>query len=149
MFSGFGITEDRLIFLGYTQKIEHLKAYNSVDIVLDTFPHGGGMTTMESLWMGVPVVGLVSPEKFVGRIFETICRPLGLEEWMARDIDEYHDIAVQWAGRADGLSKIRHELRDWISEVYFRFPRDAEKSYRLIWKGWCDGVAPSPLYPLS
>jgi predicted O-linked N-acetylglucosamine transferase (SPINDLY family) len=149
MFSGFGITEDRLIFLGYTQKIEHLKAYNSVDIVLDTFPHGGGMTTMESLWMGVPVVGLVSPEKFVGRIFETICRPLGLEEWVARDIDEYHEIAVQWAGRADELSKIRHELRDWISEVYFRFPRDAEKSYRLIWKGWCDGVAPSPLYPLS
>ena len=148
-FSSFGVTEDRLILLGKTDQFEHLEAHNRVDIVFDTFPHGGGITTMDSMWMGVPVLGLLLPNKIIGRSIDFICKPVGLEDWSARNLNEYHDIAVEWAGRTKDLSTLRQELRERFSDVYLRFHRDVETSYRLIWQRWCKGEMPSPLYPLS
>ena len=148
-FSERGIDQDRLILLGGTPQRQHLEAYGRIDIALDTFPAGGGITTLESLWMGVPVVGLNDSLKFSNRQIEFTCRPLGLGEWISRATDEYRAIALQWADRGQDLSKIRQQLRQRISEVYFRFPRDVEKAYRLIWKRWCDGDAASTLYPLT
>lgn len=146
-FAGFGINPDRLILLGRTDQHEHLETHNKVDIVLDTFPHSGGMTTMESLWMGVPVIGMVSQEKMGGRISEIICAPLGLDEWYTRNVDEYPKIAVHWAKRLDDLATIRQGLRQRVSDVYSRFPLNVEKAYRLIWQRWCKGEEPTPLYP--
>ena len=148
-FSERGISQDRLILLGGTPQRQHLETYNRIDITLDTLPHGGGVNTLESLWMGVPAVGLTCPSKFTGRMIDFICRPLGLGEWITKETDEYHAIAVKWAGRESDLSKIRQNLRQRMSEVYSRFPQDVEKAYRLIWKRWCNGEEPSPLYPLS
>ena len=104
---------------------------------------------MESLWMGVPVIGHPNPKKAGGRIFEMISRPLELDGWVARSIEEYCSLAVQWAGQPDELTKIRYELRPKILEIFSRFPKDIEKSYRLIWQRWCKGEKPSPLYPLE
>jgi len=148
-FSGLGIAEDRLILLGKTEQHEHLEAHNRVDMVLDTFPHGGGITTMDSLWMGVPVIGLVDKNKAGGRIIDCVESPVGLEDWVARDHEQYHAIALQWAGRTEQLAAIRENLRQRVSDVYFRFPQDVEKSYRLIWQRWCKTEQPAPLYPLS
>jgi len=146
-FSAFGITEDRLILLGQTDLRAHLEAHNLVDIVFDTFPHGGGITTLDSLWMGVPVIGQVNPKKAGGRMIESICHPLGLADCATESAAEYHDIALNWAPRIDELSRLRQELRERFSSVYFRFHQDVEKSYRLIWRRWCAGEAPSPLHP--
>lgn len=149
IFSHLGIGEERLILLGKTEQREHLEAHNRVDMVLDTFPHGGGITTMDSLWMGVPVIGLADKNKAGGRIIDCVESPVGLEDWVARDLEQYHAIALQWAGQTEQLAHIRQQLRKRVSDVYFRFPQDVEKSYRLIWQRWCAGEQPSPLYPLS
>ncbi|NQU56992.1 MAG: tetratricopeptide repeat protein [Rhodospirillales bacterium] len=147
-FSGLGISEDRLTLLGKTQQREHLEHHNRVDIMLDTFPHGGGITTLESLWMGVPVIGLVNAGKAGGRVIDCVVRPVGLEDWIAHNIEEYHALALGWAGRTKELAQIRQELRQRVADVYFRFPQDVEKSYRLIWRRWCQREKASPLYPL-
>jgi len=146
-FSSFGIAEDRLIVLGKTDQRAHLEAHNLVDIVFDTFPHGGGITTLDSLWMGVPVIGQMNPKKAGGRMIESICQPLGLTDCVAESSAEYHAIALDWATRVEDLSHLRQGLRERFSNVYFRFHQDVEKSYRLIWRRWCAGEAPSPLYP--
>ena len=148
-FSSFGIGEERLVLLGQTDHRGHLEAHNQVDIVFDSFPHCGGITTLDSLWMGIPVLGLSNPNKFGSRIIESICDPLKLESWVARNTEEYHDIAVNWATRREELVKIRQVLRQQFKEVYFRFPQDVEKAYRLIWQRWCRDEPPSPLSPLS
>ena len=147
-FSERGIHQDRLILLGRTSQREHLEACNRIDITLDTFPHGGGITTMESLWMGVPVVGLTDSSDHASRSISIICGPLGLDEWIAESTGEYHAIAMEWAGKRQALADLRPGLRQRVSEVYSRFPRDVEKAYRLIWKRWCTGEKPSPLSPL-
>jgi len=136
-----------LIVLGKTDQRAHLEAHNLVDIVFDTFPHGGGITTLDSLWMGVPVIGQMNPKKAGGRMIESICQPLGLTDCVAESSAEYHAIALDWATRVEDLSHLRQGLRERFSNVYFRFHQDVEKSYRLIWRRWCAGEAPSPLYP--
>ncbi|OHC76827.1 MAG: hypothetical protein A3G18_03465 [Rhodospirillales bacterium RIFCSPLOWO2_12_FULL_58_28] len=145
-FSGEGIAEDRLILLGRTPQPEHLKTYGRVDIALDTFPQGGGMTTLESLWMGVPVVGFADDVKIDSRMIRVFCEPLGLHDWVAAGADEYRQIAVIMAGRTDMLAELRRELRGRVLDLYSGFVKDMERAYGVIWKRWCDGEKPSPLH---
>ncbi len=144
-FSGHGIAKDRLILLSKTSHAEHLEAYNRVDVSLDTFPQGGGITTLESLWMGTPVVGLLDSLKIIGRQIAFTCRPLGLDAWIAESTEDYHRIAVEWAGRRQELAELGSEMRGRIEGVYGRFTRDVEDAYRTIWKRWRNDEAPSPL----
>lgn len=134
-----GVAEDRLILLGKSPQRQHLEAHNRVDIVFDSVPHGGGITTLESLWMGVPVIGLSDKTKAGGRIIDSICGPLDLEEWVSQSSDQYQAIAIEMAARSDLLSKIRGQLRGRVSNVFGRFHKDVESSYREIWKHWCAG----------
>jgi len=148
LFAAFGIAAERLIFLGKTNRHEHLAAHNRVDILLDSFPHGGGITVMESIWMGVPVIGLINPKKAGGRIIQSICQPLGLAQWSTRSAADYRALAVNWAGRDEALSNLRQQLRQRLWAVYASFPGDVEKAYRMIWQRWCRGEEPDALYPL-
>ena len=144
-FSKLGIAADRLILRGLTDHATHLKAHDQVDLVLDTFPHGGGITALESLWMGVPLIGINDPSKAGGRIPAMISEPLGLGGFVVDTPEAFHDTAVAWSGHIDALSLIRQNLRERLVDLYESFPNDVEKAYREIWSRWCKGEAPSPL----
>ena len=62
-----GVSEKRIDLRGRTSQQEHLAVYQEIDIALDPFPHGGGMSSLESVWMGVPVISLYSESKIVSR----------------------------------------------------------------------------------
>lgn len=55
-FGSLGIAPERLDFHGATAHVEHLQWFQHIDLVLDSFPYTGGMTTCDALWMGVPVL---------------------------------------------------------------------------------------------
>ncbi|SVB24131.1 uncharacterized protein METZ01_LOCUS176985, partial [marine metagenome] len=95
--SHLGVAPNKVILLGGTSQYEHLNTYNQVDISLDPFPYGGGITTFESLCMGSPVVGLTGGLKQSHRNSSAILSPLGLNEWVAKTKDEYVEIACHWA----------------------------------------------------
>jgi predicted O-linked N-acetylglucosamine transferase (SPINDLY family) len=89
---------------------EYLAAYREVDVALDPFPFSGSVTTCESLWMGVPVI--TSPrETFASRHTLSHLSNVGLTETIARDLDEYVDLAVSLAGDLPRLGALRAGLR--------------------------------------
>ena len=73
-FTDAGIDPERLILMGKTSWSDHMLAFNRIDIALDSFPHSGGVTTLESVAMGVPVVALRWPT-IVGRLGTPTLRP--------------------------------------------------------------------------
>jgi protein O-GlcNAc transferase len=83
---------------------------NGVDIALDPFPHSGGITTCEALWMGVPVISLPG-KTFAGRHSLSHLSNVGFTETVAGDVQEYVELAVQLAADIPKLAKWRGELR--------------------------------------
>ena len=93
--------------LGYA---DYLGLYDKVDIGLDTFPYCGGTTTMESLWMGVPVVTMRGATQ-ASNGGASILSNVGLPEFIADDPQGYVAIARRLAADSDGLDKLRRGLR--------------------------------------
>ena len=139
-FEKAGVSRDRITLLGKTPWLEHVRVYNRVDLVLDPFPHGGGVTTLESIQMGVPVVTLRYPT-FAGRASASILATLGLTEWIAESQDDYVRIAVEKSRDLAALSALRGKLRPLFERSLLGDPdyylRAAEKEYRALWRKWC------------
>ena len=102
--SSEGIDPQRVRFAGIVPASEYLHLYQQIDIALDTFPYGGGTTTCDALWMGVPVVSLVG-QTAVGRGGLSILSNVGLPELVARSEEEYVRIAVELANDLPRLSQ--------------------------------------------
>jgi hypothetical protein len=51
-----GVSTEHLTIFGNTDRTSHFSAYQMIGIALDPFPHGGGLTTLDAIWMGVPVL---------------------------------------------------------------------------------------------
>lgn len=112
-FTKKGIAKDRLILESFSPRQEFLDRYNEVDISLDSFPYGGGVTTIESLTMGVPVVTWHG-DRWMSRASSSYLRVLGHAELVAKTLDEYVEIAVSLSKKIDSLKKYRANLRDKI-----------------------------------
>lgn len=143
-FEGHGISFDRVMIEGGEPHPGFLDVYNRIDIALDPHPYTGGLTTCEALWMGVPVVTLPG-ETFAGRHAETHLTNADMREWIAKDEQDYIDIAVKWANDIEGLAKLRSGLREHVSKTPLvdgpRFARNFEIALRHMWSDWCDQKA--------
>lgn len=106
-----GITQDRIVFIA--TDVNHLECYNYIDIALDTFPHTGGTTTCETLWMGVPLVTLVGP-CFFERISYSNLSNVELSDLCAYSVEGYKKIAVGLAYDKERRRALRRTLRDVI-----------------------------------
>ena len=144
--SHLGIAPNKVILLGQTSQYEHLKTYNQVDISLDPFPYGGGITTYESLFMGTPVVSLINDLKIVHRNSSATLLPLGLDDWVAKTKDEYVEIVCNWANNLENLSRLREQLRGRMEERMAGFVPQVEIAYREMWSRWCRREESSSIY---
>jgi protein O-GlcNAc transferase len=112
-FAARDVDPDRVAFIGI--RGNHLKHYNSIDIALDSFPHTGGTTTCETLWMGVPVVAMIGPG-FPERLSYSNLSNAGLGELAVRTPEDYVATAAALAGDAARRRELRHGLRRMIRE---------------------------------
>jgi protein O-GlcNAc transferase len=139
-----GVRGDRVQLKGASPHAEHLKAYHDVDLGLDPYPHGGGVSTLEALWMGVPVVtmkGQTAPS----RLSASILTALKMQEWTADSRESYVRIALEATKNLPGLAKLRQELRARATESIVgdsrRYVAAAETTYRSLWRRWCNAEA--------
>ncbi|MHB9117855.1 MAG: tetratricopeptide repeat protein [Burkholderiales bacterium] len=141
-FAAHGIGPERLILEGTVpQRAEHLASYHRIDIALDPFPYPGITTSVEGLWMGVPVLTLTG-ECFQSRQGVGLLMNAGLPEWIAADADDYVARAMAHAGDLPRLADLRSGLRQQVlASPIFDAPRFAshfEAALRGMWTQWCD-----------
>jgi predicted O-linked N-acetylglucosamine transferase (SPINDLY family) len=139
-FKNAGLPVDRIVMMGGSTWFEHMTAYRSVDIALDPFPHGGGMTAMEGCMMGVPVITLNWP-MLTGRLSASLMTTLGLTDWIAQTQQEYVEMAVQKAADLQSLSALRGKLRRiFLASIVGdqkAYVSRVEQEYRQLWREWC------------
>jgi predicted O-linked N-acetylglucosamine transferase (SPINDLY family) len=140
-----GIAAERLILLGGSDWLTHLGTFSQIDICLDPFPHGGGVTTLEGLKMGVPVVTLNWPT-LVGRLSASILTTLGLTDWVANSREDYVRLAADKARDLAALSQVRATLRERFDSSVIgdnaAYVAAVEAEYRQLWLRWCGRQTP-------
>ena len=141
----FGIAAERVDLLGFVPGPDHLGVHNRADIMLDTLPFAGGQTTVDALWMGVPVVTLIGPT-VCGRYGYSHLNRVGVPELAARNEAAFVEIATTLAGDAGRLGHYRQTLRPALkASSLFDAPRhvgELEDAYRVMWRRWCEGLEP-------
>lgn len=138
-----GIASERLIFLPLAgSEAEHRTNLTIADIVLDTYPYNGATTTMETLWMGIPMVTRVG-QQFSARNSYTMMINAGITEGIAWTDEEY----VEWGiklGKDENLrQQIAWKLRKnrqtaplWNGK---QFTREMENAYEQMWQKYIEG----------
>jgi predicted O-linked N-acetylglucosamine transferase (SPINDLY family) len=139
-FAEFFVDPKRIEFEGFGSRAQVLAAYNQVDIGLDPFPFNGGLTTIESLWMGVPVVNLRG-RRFAAHATETFLSAVGLNDWVVNSAEEYIKKVKEATDAPAQLAQLRGDLRRRVlgSPLFSHAPfvTDLEAAYRKAWEIRC------------
>jgi predicted O-linked N-acetylglucosamine transferase (SPINDLY family) len=136
-----GVSPGRVTFIGHQPRQAYLGLYHQIDVVLDTFPYNGHTTSLDSLWMGVPVITLVG-QTAVGRAGLSQLTNLGLPELIGGMPEDFVRIAVDLAGDLPRLGDLRATLRGRMEASPLMdvegFARGIEAAYRSMWQRWCE-----------
>lgn len=140
LLAAHGVAPDRLTVVEPQPRPEYLALYQRIDVALDPFPYNGHTTSLDALWMGVPVVSLVGTTA-VGRAGLSILANAGLSELAAADADQYVRIAADLAEDLPRLAQTRATLRTRLQQCPLtdaaQFARGVEAAYRQMWRRWC------------
>lgn len=123
-----GVPVNRVVMHARMGYADHLKLYNQIDLCLDPFPYNGAATTNEALWMGVPVI-VLEGQSHVSRVGVTFNRSLGLEQFIAKNLDEYVELCQYWFAHKTELNQIRLGMRD---RIHASGAADAKRSAEKI-----------------
>jgi predicted O-linked N-acetylglucosamine transferase (SPINDLY family) len=139
-FAQGGIAAERLEFVARATRREYLHRFDRIDLALDPFPYNGHTSTLDALWMGVPVVALAG-RTAVGRGGVSILSNIGLTSLIANDTTEYLDIIRGLTGDIDRLASIRDGLRQRLLASPLAdgkgYTAAVEAALRGMWRTWC------------
>jgi predicted O-linked N-acetylglucosamine transferase (SPINDLY family) len=120
-----------------TSHDEHMRTYQQADLILDPFPHGGGVVSLEQLYMGVPLITRYGTQP-AGRSAASVLTTMGLTEWIAKDAADYVEKAVATANDWKRLSAERKTLQQRFldSPAVKGYVEAVEAAYRKMWTTW-------------
>jgi protein O-GlcNAc transferase len=135
-----GSDGNQLQLVGRLPRDRYLELYQQIDIVLDSFPYNGGVTTCDALWMGVPVITLAG-NSYVSRQGVSLLSNLNMRDWIAETPEDYVALAVAWGNNWEELRQLRSGLRERMRRSPLcdgeSFTRRLEEAYRVLWRRWC------------
>jgi predicted O-linked N-acetylglucosamine transferase (SPINDLY family) len=148
-----GVEFDRLRFVGnVADEPTHRANLAIADVVLDTFPYNGATTTLETLWMGIPMVTQVG-RQFAARNSYTFMLNAGIEEGIAGNAEEYVEWGIKLGLDRRLRDKIAGKLRSgranapvWNAK---QFTLDMEQAYRDMWAKYRSPQADEPIEDYS
>jgi predicted O-linked N-acetylglucosamine transferase (SPINDLY family) len=145
MFEQNGIALARVEFIDFQSREKFLALYHDIDLSLDPFPYPGHTTSLDSLWMGVPVVTLAGRTP-ISRAGVSVLEHVGLGDLVAQSADQYVQIAIDLATNRDKLGELRAELRGRFLASPLAdaraHTRSLEAAYRTMWSRWCNNEPP-------
>ena len=134
-FERFGISKDRVILRNRDPNLQYIR-YNEFDIALDPFPFGGGTTTCDALWMGMPLVTLYG-DTLMSRSGLSALTILGRPEWACGTTEEYVRCAANLASDIPALNELRLGLRGEMERSPFMdyegFAEDLAGAFGKMW----------------
>ena len=131
-----GIKSDRLILEGSSPRGQYLESYNRIDIAISPFPYGGVTTSLEGLWMGVPVINKKG-NCFISHVGEAICQNIGFPDWIAENEEDYVLKVVNLASDLEKLNIIRLGLREEVTKsALFDTKKFAKHFQEALWQMW-------------
>ena len=101
-----GVNKMQILFEGFKNRKNVLENYNRIDIALDPFPYGGMTTSLEAIYMGVPVFTMVG-DSFLSRATYSINKNLGLEEYIASNEQEYISKIINISNNIDKIQETK------------------------------------------
>ncbi|MEO8257339.1 MAG: hypothetical protein ABI868_08350 [Acidobacteriota bacterium] len=138
-FNRLGITSHRITCLPRRSFDGYLAVHQGIDLALDSWPHSGGLTTFDALWMGVPVVTLRGRHP-LGRTSASLLHCVGLSELVAADVDAYVAGVIALARSTGHLAGLRTSLRRRIERsplgAAAAYTGAVEDVYREAWHRW-------------
>jgi predicted O-linked N-acetylglucosamine transferase (SPINDLY family) len=133
------IDPSRLLFSIATTHPDHMLAYQQADLILDPFPHTGGVVGLEQIYMGVPIVTMYGTQA-AGRSTSSVLTAMGKSEWIAKSPQQYVDLAVALTSDVRALARERKTLRDQLlnSPVCVGYVEAVETAYRGMWRKYIE-----------
>ncbi|EQC42721.1 hypothetical protein SDRG_00446 [Saprolegnia diclina VS20] len=108
---------DRILFLETQPYDKFLSLLATSDVLLDPFPFGGGVTTLDALVVGLPVVTLPAKQTVV-TLAAGFCRRLNLSTCIVQDEAAFVATAVALACDKALQASVRQEIRDAHRALY-------------------------------
>jgi predicted O-linked N-acetylglucosamine transferase (SPINDLY family) len=135
-----GVNSEKLIFLSRDQtSYTHRANLQIADVILDTYPYNGATTTLEALWVGVPIVTRVG-QQFAARNSYGFMMNVGVTEGIAWTDQEYIDWGIRLGQdeslRQDISLRLRASRKTsplWNAQ---QFTREIELAYQQMWQGY-------------
>lgn len=136
-----GMDLDSVYLEGPAPRPEFLSSYQRIDIALDPFPYGGGTTTTEALWAGVPVLTILG-DRMLSRMSASLLHQVGLDDWVAKDPADFLNLAMRHSADLDFLAERRERLqREVLDSSLFDgqgFARLWTKAFTDMWRRYCE-----------
>lgn len=142
-FCAHGIEPDRIQLREPLSQPDYYRSYAEIDIALDPSPNPGGTTSLDAVANGVPLLTRAD-EDYFSRNGLAVIEPLGLDELIASDWDDYIARAVALAGDPVHLNALRVRVRAAFDASERRdepgFTRRLEDAFIQMFQRWQAGV---------
>jgi predicted O-linked N-acetylglucosamine transferase (SPINDLY family) len=137
-----GIAADRIDLQPGTDWLDYMAQHDRLDIALDPVGgHGGGTSTCDALWMGVPVIHLLG-EHVGSRFAASLLNAVGHSEWIARSEAEYIEKVISLARNVELRKQLRSSQRDTMARSPLcdahGLAHALEEAYASMFTRWYD-----------
>jgi len=147
-----GVARNRMVFAKILPHPAHMSRLRLADLALDNLHHGGGVTTVDALWAGVPLL-TVKGATPAGRLGASLCHAVGVDDLVTDSLEAYTETGLALARDRKRLAAVRAKLAARLPTCALfdtaRYRRGLEAALDLMWahRGEPRGAPPLTVKP--